>query len=192
MRLVLLLVTALCMGTAAVGAQSAPAPGQGQPPAQADSAARSELPVSLDRIRDALARENGRSLLTNVERKADFTVQVEEQARIDEIMARLDFSSGPAPAGGLYMYEQQQRLFSSTRPLQRPYAAFNGGQLLTIALQNLIGRYVAGQTQKGIAAARQSGAERDAREEVDQAIAEYCASRPDRHVIKLCTDQPPR
>lgn len=186
MRCVLLLVAAIGLAAAPASAQNAPSAGA------AASAAQGDLPVSLDRIREALARETDRPLLSNVERKADFTVQVEEQARIDEIMSRLDFSSAPAPAGGLYMHEQQQRLFSSTRPLRQPYAAFNGGQLLTIAIQNLIGRYIAGQTRTGIVGARRSRAEEDAREEVDQAIAAYCASRPDRGVIKLCTDPPPR
>lgn len=192
MNVLLMSVAALLSATAWLGAQTPPA-GAGAPTPSAQApAAPSDLPVSLDRIREALGRANGGSLLINLQRQADFTVQVEEQARIDELMAKLDFTSGPAPAGGLYMYEQQQRLFSSTRPAQRPYAAFSGGQLLTIALQNLIGRYIAGATRTGIAAARRSQAEQDARQEVEQAVAAYCAARADRNVIKLCTDLPER
>jgi hypothetical protein len=104
------------------------------------------------------------------------------------MLSKLDFSGGPAPAGGLYAYEQQQRLFRpSSRPLMQPYAAFSGGQLVTIALQNLIASYLAGPLIRGVSGALREGAERDAREEVDAAIAAYCAARPDRADIQLCT-----
>lgn len=192
MRVVLLLVAALSLA-APSGAQNAPpsAPATGTPSSPA-AAPDGDLPVSLDRIRDGLTRGTDPSILRNIDRRPDFTIQVEEQARIDAILSKLDFRSGPAPAGGIYMFEQQQRLFRSTRPLQQPYAAFNGGQLLTIALQNLIGRYVAGQARDALSSAGRSRAEREAREEVDQSIAEFCASRPDRQAIQLCTEPPAR
>jgi hypothetical protein len=184
--LVLLLLISLAAPAGAQGTAAGPAV-----PAATQSAG-DDLPVSLDRIREQLARPAGDSILDSLERKPDFTVQVEEQARIDAIISKLDFSSSPAPAGGLYMYEQQQRLFSSTRPLQRPYAAFSGGELLTIALQNVVGRYIASRVSRAGASAREARAEREAREEVEREIAMFCASRPDRDSIRLCTDSPGR
>lgn len=184
------LVLLLLIGVATPAGAQGTAPGPAAP--AATQTAGDGLPVSLDRIREQLARPADDSLLGTIERKPDFTVQIEEQARIDAIISKLDFSSGPAPAGGLYMYEQQQRLFSSTRPLQRPYAAFSGGELLTIALQNVVGRYIASRVSRAGASAREARAERDAREEVEREIAIFCASRPDRASIRLCSDSPER
>jgi hypothetical protein len=186
MRLIFLLVAAL--------ATAVPALAQ-DPPASSGSAGLSsqqntdaDLPVSLDRIREGLKKPTDQGL-KNLDVKPDFTIQIEEQARIDEIMSKLDFKSGPAPAGGLYGFEQQRRLFNPTdRPLQQPYAAFSGGELITIALENLMIRYLGGRALNAVTSAERAHAEAQAREEVDQAIAEYCAGRPDRADIKLCTD----
>jgi hypothetical protein len=176
----------------AVLAQAAPASAQ-QPSASSDGAGLSsqqstdgDLPVSLDRIREGLKKPQDQRL-RNLDVKPDFTIQIEEQARIDEIMSKLDFKSGPAPAGGLYGFEQQRQLFNPVdRPLQQPYAAFSGGELITIALENLIARYLGGRALNAVTSAERSHAEAQARQEVDQAITEYCAGRPDRAGIKLC------
>ena len=152
---------------------------------------RSDLPVSLDHIREGLKKAPDRSLLRAVELPADFRIVILEQQRINDIMSKLDFKSPPAPAGGLYGYEQQRRLFNPTdRPLMQPYAAFSGGEFLTIALENLIGRYLGGRLINAVSAAERERAERRAREEVDSAIADYCAARPDRDNIQLCTTPP--
>jgi hypothetical protein len=106
-------------------------------------------------------------------------------------MKKLDFKSGPAPAGGLYGFEQQRRLFSPTDyPLMQPYAAFNGGELITIALENLIARYLGGPALNALTQAARTRAEQAAREEVNREIAAYCAARPDRADIQLCTAPP--
>jgi hypothetical protein len=145
-----------------------------------------DLPVSLDRIRDRL-KQPTESRLRNLDVKPDFSVQIDEQRRIDEILSKLDVTTGPAPAGGLYGYEQQRRLFNPTdRPLQQPYAAFSGGQFITIAIQNLIGRYLGGKALSAVSSAERSHAEAQAREEVDRSIGEYCADRPDRDTIAIC------
>jgi hypothetical protein len=103
-------------------------------------------------------------------------------------MSKLDFSSGPAPAGGLYGYDQQRRLFNPTdRPLQQPYAAFSGGELITIAIENLMAKYLGGRALDAVTSAERARAEAQARGEVEAAIAEYCGSRPDRDAIQLCT-----
>jgi hypothetical protein len=119
--------------------------------------------------------------------RADFVVFVQEQAHIDELMKKLDFKSGPAPGGGLYGYEQQRRLFNPVqRPLQQPYAAYSGGEFITIAIQNLLGRYLGGRLVDAVGTYERSRAEAQAREEVDRAVAEYCAQRSDRYDIELC------
>jgi hypothetical protein len=141
--------------------------------------------VSLERIRQGLKKDP--SLLHSYEVRPDFVVQVQEQAHLDELMSKLRFKSDPVPAGGLYAYEQQRRLFNPTdRPLQQPYAAFSAGEFITVALENLIGRYIANQIQVAASSAGHARAEADAKHEVDQSIEDYCAQRPDRYQIVLC------
>jgi hypothetical protein len=187
MRLVFLMVAAMAL--------AAPAMAQDGPASSADAVKSSakdgsaDLPVSLDRIREQLNKPPD-SRLKNLDVRPDFTVQIEEQRRIDEIMSKLDFKSGPAPAGGMYGYEQQRRLFNPTdRPLQQPYAAFSGGELITIAIENLIAKYLGGRLVDAVTSADRARAEAQAREEVDQAVTEYCASRSDRDQIQLCASR---
>jgi hypothetical protein len=90
---------------------------------------------------------------------------------------------GPPPPGGLYAYEQQRLLFNPTNePLVQPFAAFTGGQLITLAIENLVGRYLFNR----VTGARQSRTERVVREEVRRTIAEFCAKQPDRARIEIC------
>lgn len=190
MPLLLVLLAAMWLATSAA-AQDPPSssPGSGSPSPSQDAG---DLPVSLDRIRDALKKAPEQPLLRNLERRADFTMEVAEQARIDALLSKLDFRTGPAPAGGLYAYEQQRRLFNPTsRPLQQPYAAFNGSQLITIAIENLLGRYLGPRIWNALTDAQRSAAEAQAKDEVAAAIAEYCAAREDRDAIQLCTSPPP-
>jgi hypothetical protein len=188
MRLVFLLVAMVALAGPAGAQQTGPTPGDAKPATQTPG----DLPVSLDRIREGLHRPAD-SGLRNLDVKADFSVQIEEQRRIDEILSKLDFKTGPAPAGGLYSFEQQRRLFNPTdRPLQQPYAAFSGGELITIALENLIANYLGGRLVNAVSSAQRARAEAQAREEVDHAIAEYCAGRSDRDTIRLCTSGPER
>ncbi|MBS1819234.1 MAG: hypothetical protein JSU08_14970 [Acidobacteria bacterium] len=169
-------------GTGAAGAAAGSAPD-----GQETTAQDGELPVSLDRIREKLA-DAGTSRLKNVEVKPDFSVHVEDRRHFDEILSKLDFRSGPAPAGGLYGYEQQRQLFNPlSSPLQQPYAAYNAGQFFTIALQNLFRVYLTDRLKAGVAAARQTRDEAAARREVDADIAAWCSTRPDRNQIQLCT-----
>lgn len=185
----LLLMAVLALATPAA-AQDQPA-ASGTAPAPAQDAA--DLPVSLDRIREGLLKSPDQPLLRSLDRKPDFTIEVAEQARIDALLSKLDFRGGPAPAGGLYAYEQQRRLFNPTsRPLQQPYAAFSGGELITIAIENLLGRYLGGRLWEALTSAERARAEAQAREEVETAVSEYCAARPDRDEIQLCTTPPVR
>lgn len=191
MRLALLVVAAIALGAPAQ-AQDPVAPSAATVKPATGGAAGDTLPVSLDRIREGLSQP-AESRLRNLDVKADFSIQIEEQRHIDEIMSKLDFKSGPAPAGGLYAYEQQRQLFKpSSRPLQQPYAAYSGGEFFTIAIENLLRVYLGDKLKNGLAARSRQRDEAGAREEVDQAIADYCASRPDRYDIQLCINPPLR
>jgi len=185
MRLVFLMVAAMAVAAPASAQQSTTSSADGATPASNQVAG--DLPVSLDRIREQLNKP-AESRLHNLDVKPDFTVQIAEQRRIDEIMSKLDFKSGPAPAGGLYVYEQQRMLFNPTdHPLQQPYAAFSGGEFITIAVENLIAKYLGGRVLSALTSAERARAEAQARGEVEQAIAEYCAARRDRDEITLCS-----
>jgi len=177
MRLALLVVTVIALGAPALAQETVGSPNAADTP-----------PVSLDRIREGLSKPPNAGL-RNFDVKADFSIQVEEQRHIDEIMSKLEFKSGPAPAGGLYAYEQQRQLFKpSSRPLQQPYAAYSGGEFFTIAIENLWRAYLGDKLTSGLATRSRARDEAGAREEVNQAVADYCASRPDRYQIQLCID----
>ena len=184
MRLHFLLVTAIAVTTPVMAQEAASSAGAEKPAVQ-DAGA--DLPVSLDRIRDGLKKPQELSL-RNLDVKADFSVRVDEQRRIDALMSKLDFRSGPAPAGGLYGYEQQRRLFNPTdRPLQQPYAAYSGAEFTTVAIENLIAKYLGGHLLKVVASAERSRAEEQARAEVAEAVAAYCEGRSDREDILICS-----
>ena len=100
MRLILLLVTAIGLGVPVWAQETAvPSPDGGK--ASQTEGAGPQLPVSLDRIREGLKKPQDQTLLHTYEMKPDFSVQIQEQAHIDELMSKLDFKSGPAPAGGI-------------------------------------------------------------------------------------------
>jgi hypothetical protein len=154
--------------------------------------ATGELPVSLDRIREALSRPAELSGLHKLDIKPDFSVQVQEQAHIQAILSTLDFKTGPRPPGGLYGYEQQQQIWNKVdRPLAQPYAGFNSGELITLAIEGLMQKYLVGEIVNGISNAQREGAERAAREEVSRAIADYCANQPDAgRSLNVCSVDP--
>jgi hypothetical protein len=159
-------------------------------PAGPDETPAHELPVSLDRIREALARPPQGTTLKRIDIRPDFFVRVEEKQHILEILSKLDFKTGPTPPGGLYAYEQQQQMFNKTdRPLAQPYAAFSGSELVTLAIEGLVGKYLGGKLLQAITGAQREGAERAARQEVAQAIADYCDAQPDGgSSLHLCTE----
>ena len=145
MRLFALLFTAMLAtaSAAAAGAQASPpadTTSSAEPASQKES--QLNLPVSLDRIRegqaDALVTLRGLNQLAP-DQAAHFTVEIEERLKIEELLATLDFRSGPVPAGGIYAYEQQRRLFPSVdNPLVQPWAAFDTSQMLTLTIENII------------------------------------------------------
>jgi hypothetical protein len=171
---------------ATVAAQPAVAQGVQTAPSQSAKADtwRFDLPISLDNIRDALARP---PVLRGLDRKPDFTVTIEEAQRLEELFRSLEMKMGPAPPGGLYAYEQQRLLFNSTdHPLSQPYAAFSGGELITLAVEGLIARWVTDVAKNGLSGAEKKRAEKNAREEITRAIAQFCAEQPDRSHFQIC------
>ena len=145
------------------------------------------LPVSLDKIREALEQPPVLSLRALDERPT-FRVQILERQKIEELLATLNFKAGPTPAGGVYMYEQQRQMFNPVdRPLMQPYAAFNTGQLLTILIENLIGKYLGGKAINAVSKMERARAEANAKEEVRAAVAQYCNAQPNLGVgIQIC------
>ena len=192
MRLFALAVAVILAATPA-GAQQTGTSSKPAEPASAaggSAPATSDLPVSLDRIREGLAKPPQGSTLKSLDLKPDFIVRIEEREHIQAVLSKLEFKSSPAPAGGLYSHEQQQQMFSKTdRPLQQPYAAFSGGELITLAIEGLMQKYLGGALVNAVSNAQRARAEQSAREEVATAIADYCDSRPDGgRSLHLCSE----
>jgi len=196
MRLLALLFTAILLAAPAMGQPAAPSPAQdatltagqspaapvtaNQPPSPAttDGSKNEGLPVSLDKIKEQLQQQPLFSLST-VDERPTFHVQIQERMKIEELLASLNFKAGPTPAGGVYMAEQNRVMFPSVdNPLVQPYAAFNQGELVTILVENLVGKYLAGRATSAISNAERARAEAAAREEVHTAIEEYCNAQP--------------
>src|SRR5262245_47876817 len=183
-----LLVAILSASTVSAQEPEPSSPTAAQKSSNADSQP-GDLPVSLDHIRSGLKQQATESILKRVEIPPDFRIEILEQQRIDDMLSKLDFKhlKAPAPPGGLYGYDQQQRLFNPVNnPLAQPYAAFSGGELITVAMENLIARYLGGKVISGLTDAERAHAEKAARQEVEREIANYCAARPDRTDIQLC------
>ena len=158
-------------------------------PSPGQDGAQLNLPVSLDHIRKALEQQPAQPLLKLPDHPT-FRIEVQERTRLQELLATLNFKSGPTPAGGVYAAEMQRVMFPSvSNPLMQPYAAFNQPELLTIIIENLVGKYLIGKAFGAINAADRERAEAAAREEVRQTIAQYCAGQPNGGAgIKICAN----
>src|SRR5260221_6659268 len=179
---------ALAQGTSSAPAET-PATAAPVPPGQ-EAAADPKLPVSLDRIKEQLAHPPALQL-RGLEDRPDFKVEVQEHRKLEDLIASLDFKSGPTPAGGLRAAEQQRVMFPSVdNPLRQPYAAFSQSELTTILVENLVGRYLAGRAIDALTSAERAHAEAAAKDEVRQAITDYCAAQPNRGSISICLKPP--
>jgi hypothetical protein len=173
------------------------APGE-LPSSAADAkAAPAALPVSLGKIREGLERPAASQVLKGevskaLDKEPNFRLAVEEQRKIEELLATLDYKSGPTPAGGIYAFEQQRLTTPPVdNPLAQPYAAFNQGQLLTVLIENLVGKYLVEKTGAAITKSARERAEAAARKDVTDAVTEYCASKPDNGLgLPICTPAP--
>jgi hypothetical protein len=207
MRLTALLVTATLAADPALAAAAprpsgqtaaSSAPDSQSPAAQTTSDPKEpqqslNLPVSVNRIRQALAQPAEPLIgLRGLDETPTFRVEIRERLKIDELLQSLNYKSGPAVPGGLYAYEQQRQLFPAVNnPLAQPYAAFSQGELVTILVETLLGRYLAGRAMNAISSSERARAEAAAKEEVTHAIAEYCAAQPDHGAgIRICTPSP--
>jgi hypothetical protein len=185
MRLIALLFTAILISAPASPQQPPSSTPEERPSAEQDaknaedvSDGELNLPVSLDKIREGLQQTPAISLRSLDERPI-FRVQILERQRIEELLASMNFKAGPVPAGGVYMYEIQRLIFSPVdRPLMQPYAAFSGSELLTILIENIVGKYLGGKLVDTVSKAERARAEAAAREEVIAAVTEYCNAQP--------------
>jgi hypothetical protein len=153
-----------------------------------------ELPVSIERIRDGLERPA--PLQQSLLKRPTFKVEVEERQHIQDLLASLQFDRakpGPVPPGGFYGYETQRVMMSSvSSPLMQPYAAFSGGELLTLAFEGLLRKYLGWRALDAITAADRARAAAAAQAEVARAIVTYCAGLPDKgEGVGICKAAPP-
>jgi hypothetical protein len=205
MRLSCLVVTAIFLATAAAAQDPSPSTAedhaQRQPArvtapttgaAETGDNTRFDLPVSLDKIKEALEQPPPTLSLRTIDERPTFRVQILERQRIDELLATLNFKAGPTPAGGVYWDEiQRQQLPSVDNPLRQPYAAFGQGELLTILVENLVGKYLGGKAVNAVSKAERAHAESAAKEEVRQAVQSYCAAQPNGGSgIEICSLSP--
>jgi hypothetical protein len=147
-----------------------------------------QLPVSLDKIRDQLARPPVEAL-KGLDDTATFRVVIQEHQKFQDLISSLRFETGgPAVPGGRDMYEQQQRLFPSvSNPRAQPYAAYTQGELLQVLITSMIERYFAGRVVSSITDAERANAEARARAEASRSIADYCVAQPGGGAgIKIC------
>src|SRR5206468_10311915 len=122
-----------------------------------------------------------------------FRIQIQEKQKLEELLATLKFKPAPVPAGGIYMAEQNRIMFPSVdNPLRQNLAAFNQPELLTILIENLVGRYLAGKAMSAITSAERAHAEAAARNEVRQAVSEYCNAQPNAGAGVLICETPIR
>jgi hypothetical protein len=137
------------------------------------------LPVSIDKIREALEQPAPSLSLRTLDERPMFRIQIQERTKIEELLASLNFKTGPVPGAGLYGFEMQRQMFPAVdNPLRQPYAAFNQPELLTILVENLVGTYLAGKAAGAISSAERAHAEARAREEVRAAVEQYCNAQP--------------
>jgi len=209
-QLALLFMVVLIAGTVGAG-QSAPSSEKATPSTSANAKAgndntsqdagqgkAADPAVSLDKIREGLKQPPGQPLKGLNEQAAQeaahYKVQIEERRKIEDLLSTLDFKSGPVPAGGLYAYEQQRLLHPPLdQPLAQPYAAFSTSELLTIAIENLMGRYLAGRAIDAVSAGERARAEAAARDEVARAMADFCAGQRDHGAgLQACAVTPTR
>ena len=174
-----------------LAAMMATDPPAGQPSPTQD--APLNLPVSVDKIRSALEDTSAAPHLRGLDEVPTFKVQIHENARaftLDDLVKSLapGFKAGPVPAGGVYAYELNRVTNNPTsNPLTQPYAAFNQPELLTILVENLAGRYLAGKAVDAVTSAERAHAEAQARADVQRAVSEYCSAQPaSRQGIEIC------
>lgn len=181
MRLIALLLAAIAAGAPAHAQepQTSGNPAASQPAASSPQDASLSLPVSMDKIKGALIQAPGAPLI-RLDDTPHFKLEVRERQKIkiEDLIATMDFKSGPAVPGGLYGFEQNRLAHPTVdNPLQQPYSAFSQPELLTIVIENLARKYLGGKALSAVTTAERAHAEQAARDEVQRALAEFWAQK---------------
>lgn len=191
MRLIPLLVAVTVSSAPAFAQPDQASPGMSSASSTSQDAPVPDLPVSLDRIRELLARAPAVSLLHGLDRQPDFSITVEERRFLKDILETLDVKTAPAPPGGLYGYEMDRQVWNTRNsPLARPYAAFTSGELAQLSLTSIVSNLVTRYLTNGVRRYTRAQAEAQARADVRQAIDDYCRVHPERALIEICMHQP--
>ena len=137
------------------------------------------LPVSLDKIREALAQPPPAEPLKGLNEQPTFRLEIRERQKFEALMDKIKFDTGgPAVPGGRDAYEQQQRLFPRIdNPRLQPYGAFSTGEIMTLGVEAFIEKYVAQKVAHVFGDALRAQAEREAREEVARSLAGFWAAQ---------------
>ena len=145
-----------------------------------DSQGNLDLPVSLEKIREALAQPPPPEPLKGLNEQPTFRSEVLERQRFDLLMDKIKFDTGGPPVpGGRDTYDQQQRLFPRVdNPRVQPYGAFSTGEILTLGVEALVEKYVAQKMAHVFSDVLRAQAEREAREEVARSLAAFWAAQP--------------
>ena len=177
MKLVSLLIAAFVAAVPAGAQETKPA----TPVETPKEPAPLNLPISIEKIREGLLQPFPAEPLKGLipSEMPTFHVNITEQQKLEDLLAKIKFEApGPQVAGGIYAYEQQQRLFPRIdNPRVQPYGAFTTGQVATLAIEALIEKYVAEKMAHLVGDTLRSQAEREAREEVARSLAAYWASQ---------------
>ena len=193
MRLLALLFTAIAHRVPRRGAADAASP---QQDGTRDESTKDQGPRCRCRSRKFARRSRRRRLLSlrTVDERPTFRIQIQEKQKLEELLATLNFKAG-AGAGRRRLHGRAEPDHVSVgRQPAAPArsAAFNQSELLTILIENLVGKYLGGKALNAISKAERASAEAAARDEVRSAIAQYCGSQPNAGAgIQIC-DTPVR
>jgi hypothetical protein len=138
-----------------------------------------DVPVSLDRIRGALAQPPAETL-KGLNEQPTFRLEVQEHQRFEQLMDKIKFEGGGGPevAGGRASYELQRLLFPPVdNPLVQPYAAFSTGEVLTLGAEAIVEKLVIEKMAHVFGNMLRAQAEREAREEVARNLAAFQAAQ---------------
>lgn len=188
MRLLPLAVAAILTATPAF-AQTGQAPANDDTRSAAQPQA-TDLPVSIEKIRERLENPPARPL-RGLNETPVFRVEINEKQKFEDLVAKIKFDKvTPLPGGGTYAYEMQQSIWSKQQnPEMQPYGAFNQGQLATILIENFFEKYLGGRAISAIGDLRRRDAEEAAREEVQQALADFWSYQA-QQTVSSAADKP--
>jgi hypothetical protein len=188
MQVIAQLVTMIVLSVAVSAQQPQPSTPSAQASPAQDGTKRQEpakegdlaLPVSLEKIREALAQPPPTEVLKGLNEQPTFRLEVLERQRFEQLMDKIKFETGgPVVAGGRDAYDQQQRLFPRIdNPRLQPYGAFSTGEILTLGVEAVVAKYVAQKMAHVFSDVLRAQAEREAREEVARSLAAFWAAQP--------------